>query len=322
MDIALSLPNNLTGFIPITRISGKLTERVEALAEELQEEEEEEEEEEKTSDADGETEGDDVDLEGMFKIGQYLRAYVIHSIEDVAAKGPKGEKTGSRNKKRIELSIDPKLANNGLAVSDLVVGCTVQASVASVEDHGLVMDVGFGSGVKGFLSSKEMGSGYTISDAKEGQVMLCTVTGLSSKGRTIKLSADLEQKFTKKGKLAGGKASWWLSQAPTVDAFLPGTGVEVLVTEVGRSGGVAGQIMGMLDAVADFFHVAGWEGKELEEKIKRGSKVAYPSRERLFLLMTVQDQSEDHHYICQLRSEKDWLLHFTSHPLLQSDLQD
>lgn len=103
--------------------------------------------------------------------------------------------------------------------------------------------------------------------------MLCTVIGLSSNGRIVKLSAKLEQKFSKKGKLGGGKASWWLSQAKSIDAFLPGTGVEVLVTEVGKQGGVVGTIMGMLDAVADFFHVAGWDQKDLEERVKPGSKV-------------------------------------------------
>jgi rRNA biogenesis protein RRP5 len=273
IDVALSLPNNLTGFVPITQISDKVTKRVEEMVEDSEEENE-------NSDVEDDAEKpetDDVKLEGMFKVGQYLRAYVLHSTEEVEVKGPKGEKSAPKTRKRIALSIDPKLANTGLTATDLTVGCTVQASVVSVEDHGLVMDLGFDSDLKGFLSSKELGSCFSIADVKEGQVLFCTVTGLSSNGKIVKLSADLEQKFSKKGKLAGGKASWWLSQAPSIDAFLPGTGVEVLVTEVGKQGGVVGKIMGMLDAVGDFFHVAGWDQKALEEKIKIGSKVMSPA---------------------------------------------
>jgi rRNA biogenesis protein RRP5 len=270
MDIALSLPNNLMGFVPITQISEKNTKRIEAMVEDS---EDEEDDKHAVEDDAEKPEADDVQLDGMFKVGQYLRAYVLHAKEEVAVKGPQGEKSASRTRKRIELSLDPKLANTGLTSSDLAVGITVQASVVSVEDHGLVMDMGLDNDLKGFLSSKELGNGFKLADVKEGQVMLCTITGLSSNGKIVKLSADLEQKFSKKGKLAGGKASWWLSQANSIDAFLPGTGVEVLVTEVGKRGGVVGTIMGMLDAVADFFHVAGWDQKELEEKVKIGTKV-------------------------------------------------
>lgn len=267
-DIALSLPNNLTGFVPITQISEKVTSRVEAMAEDTDDEDDEKEDAEKDDEDD-----DDVHLEGMFKVGQYLRAYVLHATEEVAVKGANEVKGAPRTRKRIELSLDPKLCNTGLTTPDLAVGISVQASVASVEDHGLVMDLGLDNDLKGFLSSKELGSGFAHTEVKEGQVMLCTVTGLSSNGKIVKLSANLEQRFSKNGKLGGGKASWWLSQANSINAFLPGSGVEVLVTDVGKQGGVVGTIMGMLDAVADFFHVAGWDVKELGERVKPGSKV-------------------------------------------------
>lgn len=211
-----------------------------------------------------------VELASMFRVGQYLRAHVLHSTEEVLAAGA----AAPRTRKRIELSLDPKLANAGLSTSDLTVGCTVQASVVSVEDHGLVMDLGLDDpGLKGFLSSKELGNSLSFPGIKEGQVLLCTVSGLSASRQVVRLSADLEQKFTDDGKLQAGKPSWWLSQANSIHAFLPGTGAEVLVTQVGRNGGVAGSVMGMLDAVADYFHVAGWDSKALKNKVKTGSKV-------------------------------------------------
>lgn len=268
-DLEISLPNNLTGFVPLTSISESFTKKVELLAEDSDEEESDREK-------DGETKEDSFDLAAMFHVGQYLRACVVHSVEDVPTrKGASGEQ--NQTKRHIVLSLEPCMTNAGLSSNELVVGTTVQASVSSIEDHGLIMELGIGGDVKGFLAKKELGHDFTMTGMVEGQVMLCTATGLSSNGKTVKLSADLEQKPSKKGKLAGGKSAWWVSQAPTVDAFLPGTGVEVLITEVGIHNGLVGKIMGMLDATIDFFHVAGWSAKPLEERFKAGDKVRYVS---------------------------------------------
>jgi rRNA biogenesis protein RRP5 len=270
-DLAIALPNNLTGFVPLTSISETFTKKIESLIDESEDEASEEEQEEKGSQS--KDEKDAFDLNAMFRVGQYLRTYVVHSIEDVATKaGSSGDQ--NKTKRRIELSLDPSLANSGLTPSDLVVGCTVQASISSVEDHGLVMELGISEGIKGFLAKKELGHDFTMAKATQGQVLLCTVTGIGSNGKIIKLSADLEQKPSKKGKIAGGKGTWWVSQAPTINAFLPGTGVEVLVTEVGKKGGLVGKIMGMLDATIDYFHIAGWKPEELSERFKIGEKVS------------------------------------------------
>lgn len=277
-DLALSLPNNLTGFVPLTSISETFTKKVESMVDDSEEEGSEEEEDDGEEKAPskpskpGKGDKNSFDLNTMFRVGQYLRAYIVHSIEDVATrKGASGDQ--NKTKRRIELSLDPTLTNTGLSPNELVVGCTVQASVISVEDHGLVMELGISGDVKGFLAKKELGHDFTMTKVTEGQVLLCTVAGLSSSGRIVKLSADLEQKPSKKGKLAGGKAAWWIGQAPTIDAFLPGTGVEVLVTDIGKFGGLVGKIMGMLDATIDFFHLAGWTEKGLEERFKIGEKV-------------------------------------------------
>ncbi|KAG0135944.1 hypothetical protein HOY82DRAFT_479619 [Tuber indicum] len=271
-DLALSLPNNLTGFVPLTSISESLNKRVEALVRDSDDDEDED-VEEKIGTAKSESSEDDVDLKAMFQIGQYLRAYVVSSSELANSKSPSGSK---KIKKRIELSLDPVMANNGLTTTELVVGCTVQASVTSVEDHGLVMNLGIGNDLKGFLSSKELGKGRSVTDAKEGQVILCTTIGLSSNGKIVKLSGDLEQKPSKKGKYSGGKAAWWLSSAPTVDTFLPGTGVEVLITDIAKGSkavGIVGKVMGLVDATMDFFHASGWEEKDIESKFKVGEKI-------------------------------------------------
>ncbi|CUS13120.1 unnamed protein product [Tuber aestivum] len=271
-DLALSLPNNLTGFVPLTSISESLNKKVEALIQESDDDEEED-MEEKTETAKPESAEDDVDLRSMFRVGQYLRAYVVSSLEPANSKSPLGSK---KTKKRIELSLDPVVTNDGLTTTELVVGCTIQASITSVEDHGLVMNLGIGNDLKGFLSSKELGKGRSATNAREGQVLLCTIIGLSSNGKIVKLSGDLEQKPSKKGKYTGGKAAWWLSSAPTVNTFLPGTGVEVLITDIAKGGkavGIAGKIMGLVDATMDFFHASGWGEKDIESKFKVGEKI-------------------------------------------------
>lgn len=249
-DVALALPNNLTGFIPLTAISEKVNQKIEALLAQADDEVKDE----------SEDEDDDLDLKSLFHVGQWLRAIVTSTADETAVNGLR------KSKKRIELSVDPRQANVGLDVSNLSVHATLQASVRSVEDHGLVMDLGLDDdSVRGFVSKKELGKIFDISKIHEGQVMLGVVTGKASDGKVIKLAPD----FTKMGDVS----KHCLSDAPTIDSFLPGTAVEVLVTESSR-GGIATKIMGMLDATADVIHSgAGARVDDVSQKYKIGSKV-------------------------------------------------
>ncbi|THY90587.1 nucleic acid-binding protein [Aureobasidium pullulans] len=250
-DVALALPNNLTGFIPLTAISEKVNQKIEALLAQADEDVKDESEDE---------DDDDLDLKSLFHVGQWLRAIVTSTADETAVNGLR------KSKKRIELSVDPKQANIGLDSSNLPVHSTLQASVRSVEDHGLVMDLGLDDeSVRGFVSKKELGKIFDISKIHEGQVMLCVVTGKASDNKVIKLAPD----FTKMGDIN----KHCLSDAPTIDAFLPGTAVEVLVTESSR-GGIATKVMGMLDATADVIHSgAGARVDDVSKKYKIGSKV-------------------------------------------------
>ncbi|PMD22120.1 nucleic acid-binding protein [Hyaloscypha hepaticicola] len=250
-DIALSLPNNLTGYVPITSISDKITQKIESIA--AAEETENEEDEQDDS--------EEVELAKLFSIGQYLRAYVVSTSDD-----PKSSSNG-KPRRRIELSLRPQQANNALAPQNIVANTMLMASVASVEDHGLVMDLGLESAdLKGFLSSKEVGQAIELSDVQEGAVFLCMVTGLNSNGKIVKLSADTQ-------KIGNLKKTNYLTEAPTVDAFLPGSAVEILVTDI-TTRGIIGKVMGMVDVTADLMHSgAGASGKDLEKKYKIGSKI-------------------------------------------------
>lgn len=225
-DIVLTLPNNLTGFVSLTAISDQFLKQVEQFASAVEED---------GADAGNE---DDLDLEKYFRLGQFLRATVLPGAENAVGT--------AKSKKKIELSINPQDTNKGIAKSDLVVNAMVQASVASNEEHGLVMDLGLeDKKIRGFMSSKELGSSVKHEDVREGAVFLCMITGTSSDGKIVKLSAN-EKKTSDTKKHV-------LHEAPSIDVFLPGAPIELLVTNV-LPHGLVGKIMGMLDATVDIFH--------------------------------------------------------------------
>ncbi|EME86351.1 uncharacterized protein MYCFIDRAFT_45277 [Pseudocercospora fijiensis CIRAD86] len=252
-DIALALPNNMTGYAKITSISPKVNSKLEQIM--LAEEE------------DAEEHGD-VDLKELFHIGQWLRAAVTATATEPEEGKDKG-KGQSKPKKHIELSIEPAATNGRLSADSVVTHSTIQASVRSVEDHGLVMDVGLiEEHATGFIAKKALGAAWELSKAKEGQVMLCLVTDkVGGDGRKVlKLSPDFN-------KLNGSQSNApVVSDAPTVDAFLPGTLANVLVTEVTPLG-IAGKIMGLLDVTADTVHSNAVGVEDMSKKFKIGSKL-------------------------------------------------
>ena len=268
-DIGLSLPNNLTGYVPLTSISDTITKRVQASLED------------ETDAGDEEEIEKAIDLASLFSIGQYLRARVTSTNEDTVV--------GSKGKRHITLSIEPRQANSGLSKSDLVSNSVVQAVVLSVEDHGVIMDLGLeDASVRGFISSRELGENLEISKLQEGAVFSCLVTGQSSNGKTIKLSTD----STKIGNIKKGGC---LSDAPTIDAFLPGVAVDILISEVTTSG-IAGKVMGLIDVTADLIHSgAASSGKDLEKKYIVGNRVkgriicTFPTSEERKLGVSLQD---------------------------------
>ncbi|XPS92745.1 rRNA biogenesis protein rrp5 [Ascochyta lentis] len=244
-DIVLALPNNLVGYVPLTAVSDKLNERLEKLLKDDEEGKEEDEED-----------FEDVELRDMFFVGQYLRACVTSTTDDTA-----------RARKRLELSIDPKLVNKGVPKRKIPVNLMLQASVLSNEDHGLVMDLGLDdTKIKGFLPKGELGAKVQHAKVQEGAVFMCLVTGLNSDGKIVKLSADQ----TKSGNLTKGNT---LTDAPTIDVFLPGTAVDVLIADNTPST-LTGKILGLIDATADAYHSGATEkGADVSQKYKIGTKV-------------------------------------------------
>lgn len=244
LEIALALPNNLVGHIPITSISGPLTKRIEAAATS------------DDTDEDGSPD-DDIDLKNLFEIGQYLRAHVDSTMEEATARPGKA-------KRRIELSIRPGDANTGLSQQEMVANTTVAAAIASVEDHGYVMDIDIqDSKMTGFLPKKEVDSSISADRLQPGNVFLCIVTGLNANRKVVQLS-------TQSGKL--GNVKNFPTEATTINTFAPGTAVDVLISEISERG-LIGKVMGHLDVTADHIHSGvGPNGTDLAAKYKVGAK--------------------------------------------------
>jgi rRNA biogenesis protein RRP5 len=213
------------------------------------------------SDLDVQEEGEDIELKSLFYVGQYLRASVVSTNDEPM------KKANEKRKRRIELSIHPQDANIGITTKELTPHSMVMASVISVEDHGLIMDLGISdSGVRGFMSSKEIGHNTSALNVREGTVFLCMITGLSSNGKIVKLSADTR-------KITNVKKSNFLVEGPTVDAFLPGTAVELLITDI-TAKGITGKVMGMIDVTSDLIHSGAISSeKDLDRKYKIGTKI-------------------------------------------------
>ena len=245
LELVLALPNNLSGHVPITSISNPLSERVAAEAAAMEEDQDN-------------NETDAVDLNDIFEVGQYLRAYVTSTTED-------GTGTSTKPKKHIELSLRPEQTNTGLVSHEIVENTVVMAAVSSIEDHGFVMDLGLSDGTtRGFLPRKEALNDLPEAGMQLGAVFLCLVTKKGANGKIIQLSA-LHNKLANVQNFA--------SEATTIQTFLPGSAVELMVSDISRHG-LVGKVMGSLDVTADLIHSgAGPQALDLEEKYKIGKKI-------------------------------------------------
>lgn len=246
LDIDIALPNNLTGRVAITAISDALTARLESM--------------ETGSDGDEEdSASQDVDLASLFAVGQYVRACVLRTEDE------SNPEKKTKAKRRIDLSLRPSDTNPNLTSDDIVTSTALMASVVSVEDHGCVMDLGLqGLEIGGFLPTKEVDARIGKGRMQPGNVFLTLVTGRSPNKRVVQLT-------TLADKVGSLKAVPF--DATTINTFLPGSVVEVLVSET-TWGGVVGKALGHLDITADLMHSgAATESADLESAYKVGSKI-------------------------------------------------
>ena len=250
LEISVALPNNLVGHLPLTSISETLTKRIAAEVEAA------EKSDAGVDDSDDNDDSDEVDPQTLFTVGEYIRVSVVSTEEDVP---------GAKNKRLIELSVRPEHANAGLAEQDVVRNATVVASVLSVEDRGYVMDLGIaGSDLRGFLAKKEVDASIPEQRLQPGAVLLCLVSSKPANSKVAQLTTQKKQL---------GSLKSVASDAVTINTFLPGTVVDMLLSDVSPRG-LVGKVLGHLDATADVIHSgAGVSDGDLDVKYKVASRV-------------------------------------------------
>ncbi|KAH3669200.1 hypothetical protein WICMUC_005039 [Wickerhamomyces mucosus] len=247
LDIVISLPDNLVGFVPITSVSEIITKELEEFDDDS---EDSDSEEENTRNVEtSENKKKFPNLSKIFRIGQWLRAVVVD--------GTLNSKNKKNQKKRIQLSIESSKVNKNLEDDDLVASGTIQVTVKSVEDHGAILDIGK-ENIGGFISNKELrASSIDPEDLKAGSVFLATISNKNDRTVTVKFSHNKKNPVT---------------TLSSVDSLVPGTFIETLITHV-QSDGLVSRAFGLVDATISLAHAGVFDSDSLKHKYNVGSKV-------------------------------------------------
>ncbi|PKI86015.1 rRNA biogenesis protein rrp5 [Malassezia vespertilionis] len=236
LALVVSMCDQMLGHIPVTAVSGRLTDRLQAALDD----------EDNASDvSDNEYPLHDKDapeLRDLFAVGDW----VVACVEKVTAPGSKrqwgmGREGGEyeRESQRVQLSMDPAVVNESVGVSDLSPGFLLPAVVASHEDHGFALDLGISS-LHAFLPSKNVpqGTNYRV-----GAVVIVAVVKVEGNGRMVRCTP-----------LLPGAAPRFLHSAPNHAALLPGECARGLIT-TSTPQGLGIKLFGMLDATVNSVHM-------------------------------------------------------------------
>lgn len=230
--LLLSLPDRLYGRVPITNISSILTSRLESFADA-------DDDSSSASSSSSSESGDEKEkmpeLNKLYQKGQWVIASVVTKSDP---KDLKGKARGiNKDSLNVELTLDPKIVNEGITSADLSPGYLLPMTVKSKEDNGYLMNVGFGS-VNGFISFKEATASLSV-----GQVVNASVLSVSVGRRSILASL-------KESKVINSK----VEIAPSLTALLPGNLVRGLITAKSDRG-VMVKLFGLFDASVASYHL-------------------------------------------------------------------
>lgn len=257
LDLALSLPDNLIGYVPITSISPVITRQLEAFEESDSESEDENDQDEDLEDDDenkitkGTAKVKDSqafpELSKLFRVGQWLRAVVVE---------PSQRSKKKQQKKRIQLSIELEKVNKDLEDDDLIAGSTLQVAVKSVEDHGVILETG--KSINGFISNKELNAAkYDLVNIHPGAVFLSTIVNNNARTITVKFNTGKKHPVT---------------TISSIDSIVPGNYIETLVTEV-HNDGLITKSFGMVDSSINLAHAGTFNETDLKHKFAIGANI-------------------------------------------------
>ncbi|KAM6185656.1 protein RRP5 homolog [Rhynchocyon petersi] len=218
LELVISLPNGLRGFVQVTEICDAYTKM---LNEQVVQEE---------------PVKDLVPLSELFSPGMLVRC-VVRSVG-----------TTERGKQSVKLSLNPRNVNRVLSAEALKPGMLLTGTVSSVEDHGYLVDIGV-SGNRAFLplqkvpeDSRQKNKGAKL---KVGQYLTCVVTEVKGSGGVVRLSVDQSEVSTA---IATEEQSW------SLDNLLPGLVVQAKVQKVTPLG-LTVNFLSFFTGLVDFMHL-------------------------------------------------------------------
>lgn len=242
MEITLAIADNLAGRIPITAISAEVTAMLDKYESAMDSSDEEDDEEPVANNFKPEF----PKLADLFEVGQWLRAVVTPSDE---------------TKRGLYFSINPEDVNASIEDDDLTPGNIVQASVKSIEDHGVLLDLGLGK-LSAFLSKKELKKAeIPLLSYKVGRVLLASVISFDS--RAVAVRPAEKENVSKKTVV---------STISSVEAVHPGAVVNAIIAEISNNG-VAARVFGMVDGSFTLPHVEEFTLDKLKNLFGIGSTV-------------------------------------------------
>ncbi|AQZ16397.1 RRP5 (YMR229C) [Zygosaccharomyces parabailii] len=247
-DITVSFTDGISGYVTMTHISDQFTAHLEELDDKMDGSNDNDNESEDYSENEEEASKTKElpQLKHYFTLGQWLKCRITSNSALDAQKKKK-------QKKRIELSIEPHEVND-FTEEDLNKHSTVQCSVKSVEDHGLLLDLGI-EGLTGFLLKKDIPQDW---QCLPGSVFLASV--MKKSGRTINVNFDFASKANK------------ITHISSVDAVMPGQVIDFLCQKISPHG-IVGKAFGMVVGFIGISQLRTFDQDQLTHQYAIGSNI-------------------------------------------------
>ncbi|XP_014588443.3 protein RRP5 homolog isoform X1 [Equus caballus] len=217
LELVISLPNGLQGFVQVTEICDAYTKK---LSEQVAQEE---------------PLKDLARLPELFSPGMLVRC-VVSSLS-VTEKG----------KKNVKLSLNPKNVNEVLSAEALKPGMLLTGTVSSLEDHGYLVDIGV-AGARAFLplqKAQEYIRQNKGAKLKVGQYLNCIIEEVKGSGGVVSLSIGHSEVSTA---IATEEHNW------TLNNLLPGLVVKAQVQKVTPLG-LTLNFLSFFTGLVDFMHL-------------------------------------------------------------------
>ncbi|XP_014641189.1 PREDICTED: protein RRP5 homolog isoform X2 [Ceratotherium simum simum] len=218
LELVISLPNGLQGFVQVTEICDAYTKK---LSEQVVQEE---------------PLKDLVRLPELFSPGMLVRC-VVSSLGIT-----------ERGKKNVKLSLNPRSVNEVLSAEALKPGMLLTGTVSSLEDHGYLVDIGV-VGTRAFLPLqkaqeyiRQKNKGAKL---KVGQYLNCIIEEVKGNGGVVSLSIGRSEVSAA---IATEEQNW------TLNNLLPGLVVKAQVQKVTPLG-LTLNFLSFFSGLVDFMHL-------------------------------------------------------------------